>query len=118
MCPFKAGMFLNFRLQMVHSTGLSGNGFSELLVVVFLLTLDVVFDVFSAPVDATDELVELVVEVLVFEVLLCLNSCSMSWSCCAVNPLLENLILVSPEALEMISGPLTMVSPTMDFSED
>ena len=26
--------------------------------------------------------------------LLCLKSCSMSWSCCAVRPLLENLILV------------------------
>ena len=116
MCPFRAGIFLNFRLQMVHSTGLSGNGFSELLLVVvlLLLTLDVLFDVFSV----VELVVELVVEVLVFEVLLCLNSCSMSWSCCAVNPLLENLILVSPEALEMISGPLTMVSPTMDFSED
>ena len=78
MCPFRAGMFLNFRLQMVHSTGLSGNGFSELLLVVdflVVLTLDVLF--WSATV------VELLVVevVVVFEVLLCLNSCSMSWSC-------------------------------------
>jgi len=112
MCPFKAGMFLNFRLQIVHSTGLSGNcclllspklalGLDELdalvpvlLALLLAATLPLVFKGVAG----------VVVDVFLLDsclLLLCLKSCSMSCNCCAVSPLLENLILVSPKTLDL-----------------
>ena len=122
MWPFKAGMFLNFLLQMVHSTGLS-----PMVIVLsaadppFLTIVDespgVVTTVDTEPLFAIVGKVNVVgcwwgigVKLwwvgseTIFPPRDSLSSCSISCNCCAVNPLLENMILVSPRVDLAIIG--------------